>query len=102
MHGPYEVLGEACKDDVKHTSFDCQFSSVFQHPTRYGLYIAVGDRWMAKTTILPDGREEAETSEAGYIWLPILFDGENAYIEWRDEWSLDEYPVDRGPKQWWE
>lgn len=102
MHGPYEVLGEACVNDVKHTSFDCQFSSVFPHPTRYGLYIAIGDRWMAKTTRMPDGHEEAETSEAAYIWLPVRFDGDRPYLEWRDEWSLDEYPVDPGPKKWWE
>ena len=102
MHGPYEVLGEACVNDVKHTSFDCQFSSVFPHPTRYGLFIAIGDRWMAKTTRMPDGHEEAETSEAAYIWLPVRFDGDRPYLEWRDEWSLDEYPVDPGPKKWWE
>ena len=102
MHGPYDVLGEVCVNDVKHTSFDCQFSSVFPHPTRYGLYIAIGDRWMAKTTRMPDGHEEAETSEAAYIWLPVRFDGDRPYLEWRDEWSLDEYPVDPGPKKWWE
>ena len=101
MHGPYDVQGEFCKDDVKHTSFDCQFSCVFKHPSRYGLYIAIGDRWMAKTTKI-DGHPEAETSEAGYIWLPIRFAGDRAYVEWEDEWSLDRYPVDKGPKKWWE
>lgn len=101
MHGPYQVLGEACVNDYKHTSFDCQFSSVFPHPTRYGLYIAIGDRWMAKTSKV-NGKEEAETSEAGYIWLPVRFEGDKAWIEWRDEWTLDEYPIDRGPKLWWE
>lgn len=100
MHGPYHVFGNPCLDDVKNTSFDCQFCSVFKHPTRYGLYIAVGDRWMAKTSVV-DGNEEAETSEAGYIWLPIRFQGDQPYIEWREEWSLDEYPVDPGPKPWW-
>lgn len=57
---------------------------------------------MAKTTRMPDGHEEAETSEAAYIWLPVRFDGDRPYLEWRDEWSLDEYPVDPGPKKWWE
>lgn len=101
MHGPYKVLGEACVDDKKHTSFDCQFSCVFKHPTRYGLYIAIGDRWMAKTTEL-NGAEEAETSEAGYLWLPICFHGEVPYIVWRDEWKLEEYIIDAGPKPWWQ
>ena len=101
MHGPYIVQDTACVNDRKNTSFDCQFSSVFRHPLRYGLYIAIGDRWMAKTTMI-DGHEEAETGEAGYIWLPIKFDGTKAIIEWRDEWTLDEFPIDKGPKQWWE
>lgn len=101
MHGQYKVLGEACVDDKKHTSFDCQFSCVFKHPTRYGLYIAIGDRWMAKTTEL-NGTEEAETSEAGYLWLPICFHGVVPYIVWRDEWKLEEYIIDAGPKPWWQ
>lgn len=101
MHGHYHVFGNPCLEDKTNTSFDCQFCSVFKHPTRNGLYIAVGDRWMAKCSLV-DGNEEAETSEAGYIWLPIKFNGDQPYIEWRDEWTLDEYPVAPAPKQWWE
>ncbi|MGF7142964.1 hypothetical protein HNQ56_001386 [Anaerotaenia torta] len=100
MHGPYEVLGNPCVNDTKNTSFDCQFSSVFKHPTRYGLYIAIGDRWMAKTSKL-NGWDVAETKEAAYIWLPIRFDGDKPYIIWQDEWSLNEYEVNDGPKPWW-
>lgn len=100
MHGPYEVQGEFCTMDAKKTSFDCQFSSVFKHPTRYGLYIAVGDRWMAKT-IEVDKREEAETKEATYVWLPIRFNGEFAYVEWVDEWNLEAYEISEGPLPWW-
>ncbi|MFV0364510.1 MAG: family 43 glycosylhydrolase [Suipraeoptans sp.] len=90
MHGPYKVLGNPCLNDVRNTSFDCQFSSVFKHPTISGLYIAIGDRWMAKSSVL-NGIAEAETSEATYIWLPIKFNGNIPYIEWRDEWKLEEY-----------
>lgn len=101
MHGPYQVLGNPCLNDVKNTSFDCQFSCIFKHPTRYGLYIAIGDRWMNKTVEI-DGQEWAETSEASYIWLPIKFQGDIPYIEWRDEWKLEEYEISKGPKEWWE
>ena len=31
------------------------------------------------------------TAIADYVWLPIRFDGERPYIEWKDEWSLDEF-----------
>ncbi len=100
MHGPYEVQGMFAENDEKQTSFDCQFSSVFKHPTRYGLYIAIGDRWMAKTTQV-DGREEAETKEATYIWLPIRFDGDRAYVAWEEEWKLEDYEISDGPLPWW-
>ena len=31
------------------------------------------------------------TSLATYVWLPIKFDGDRPTIEWRDDWSLDEF-----------
>lgn len=33
----------------------------------------------------------ANTSIANYVWLPIRFEGEQAYIDWKDEWNLNEY-----------
>ena len=99
-HGPYSVQGMFCKDDTKQTSFDTQFCSVFKHPTRYGLYIAIGDRWMAKTSMI-NGKPEAETKEAGYIWLPIRFDGDRAYVSWEDKWKIEDYEISNGPLPWW-
>jgi hypothetical protein len=32
-----------------------------------------------------------DTSIADYVWLPIRFDGDRPVIEWREEWSPDEY-----------
>ena len=39
-------------------------------------------RWISasKNTVLAD-----------YIWLPLRFDGEMAYIDWLDEWKLEDY-----------
>ncbi len=31
------------------------------------------------------------TSIADYVWLPLRFDGEMVYIDWADEWKLDDY-----------
>ena len=31
------------------------------------------------------------TSQARHVWLPIRFQGERPVIEWRAEWSLDEF-----------
>jgi len=33
----------------------------------------------------------ANTSIADYVWLPLRFEGEMVYIDWKDRWSLDEY-----------
>jgi len=99
-HGPYSAPRTFCVDDERGTSFDTQFCSVFKHPSRYGLYIAVGDRWMAETSVI-DGKEEAETSMAGYIWLPIQFRDGSAEVVWKDEWKIEEYAVSDGPIPWW-
>ncbi len=32
-----------------------------------------------------------DTSIADYVWLPIRFEGDVAHLDWRDEWSLDEF-----------
>ena len=37
----------------------------------------------------PDCKDN--TSISDYVWLPIRFDGEMAYLDWRDQWSLDEF-----------
>ena len=32
-----------------------------------------------------------ETRIADYVWLPIRFEGERAYIDWLDEWRIEDY-----------
>lgn len=34
---------------------------------------------------------EIDTSRARYVWLPFRFEGEMGVLDWRDEWSLDEF-----------
>lgn len=31
------------------------------------------------------------TSIADYVWLPLRFDGEMVYIDWKDEWRIEDY-----------
>jgi len=90
MHGPWKSLGEPCLNDVNKNSFDCQFSSVFRHPFKKGLYIAIGDRWMAGDKFESDARK-TNTAVATYVWLPILFSGDTPHIEWRDEWKIEDF-----------
>lgn len=31
------------------------------------------------------------TSIADYVWLPLRFEGEKVYLEWREEWTFEEF-----------
>lgn len=118
-HGPYTVLGNPHPGDESNTSFHSQISSVFKVPGKKDLYIACADRWLPAQMDLPypvyekafadafredaSAEERAEasrllgtirepnTKEADYVWLPIRFDGEKAYIDWHDEWRIEDY-----------
>lgn len=37
------------------------------------------------------GGLDVNTSQARHVWLPIRFEGERPFVEWRPEWSLDEF-----------
>lgn len=45
-HGPWITLGDLHPDDHSRTSFNSQISSVFRHPRKKDLYIAIADRWI--------------------------------------------------------
>ena len=82
------------------------------------MYIAVADRWMPKHMDLdyrkyskafenrfnPNSKEQLKldenlircildknTSVADYVWLPIQFDGDQAYIDWKESWKIEDY-----------
>ncbi len=116
IHGAWNTLGNACVDDGKNNSFHAQFSSVFRHPFKQDLFIALGDRWLtdlaedlpdmqkafygffskkAKKTIdesiLPQLTDD-NTEEANYVWLPVRFreDG-TPYIAYAREWKIEDF-----------
>ena len=35
--------------------------------------------------------DNVNTSRSTYVWLPLQFDGEKPFIEWKDEWKLSDY-----------
>jgi hypothetical protein len=114
-HGPWVVLGDPHPDDVTRTSYRSQISSVFRHPGKKDLYIAVADRWLSDVSPeesdqrerfrrLFAGEPEAQvvadappqwvrpdTRIADYVWLPIRFDGPVPIIDWREEWSPEDF-----------
>lgn len=116
-HGPYTVLGNPHPSDESKTSYHSQISSVFKVEGKKDLYIAMADRWVPDGMDLQyeeyskmfeqifnpnyDGEKinqdkfgvdtRRNTSIADYVWLPFRFDGEMAYLDWQDEWKIEDY-----------
>jgi hypothetical protein len=113
-HGPWTVLGNPHPGDPTGTSFRSQISSVFKHPHKQDLYIALADRWLPQSHFggleamalfaaifgggpqpdpasIPKMSGYPDTSLADYVWLPVRFDGEMAYLDWQDEWKVEDY-----------
>lgn len=111
-HGPWTVIGNPHPSDPTGTSLQTQISSVFKHPTE-DIYIALGDRWLPyaapeDSAIVMDLFDRAfsgdrslddklesyltddDTSISSYVWLPIRFGENGPYIEWLDEWRLED------------
>jgi hypothetical protein len=112
-HGPWSLQGDPHPDDASRTSYQSQVSSVFKHPGKQDLYIALADRWLPRYTAdsaaaleiherafwpgsghdhadIPD-LTETDTSIADYVWLPIRFDGDRALLDWHDQWRIDDF-----------
>lgn len=115
-HGPYKVLGNPHPKDKSNTSYHSQISSVFKVEGKKDLYIAMADRWAPddmnlkyesyskffeqsfnqyseKVEIKADFTIDSKrnTSIADYVWLPLRFDGDMAYVDWHDEWRIEDY-----------
>ncbi|MBS4456010.1 hypothetical protein [Tuanshanicoccus lijuaniae] len=114
-HGPYTLQGNPHVNDESNTSFHSQISSVLKVEGKKDLYIACADRWLPNEMHRPynvyqemfeeifQGREDEfdfskmgdypveYTSIADYVWLPIRFEDEKVFIDWHDEWTLEDY-----------
>jgi hypothetical protein len=53
-HGPWTLLGGLHRHDATLTSFNSQISSIFRHPAKQDLYIAIADRWFGNSLSGPD------------------------------------------------
>lgn len=114
-HGPYKVLGNPHVGDESQTSFHSQVSCIFKVEGKKDLYIACADRWLPQNmdkeypiyeemfnSIYSEEEKEFDfsrmgeepvqnTSIADYVWLPLRFDGDMVYIDWKDEWRIEDY-----------
>lgn len=122
--GPYEIQGNPHLNDTTKTSFNSQITSVFKHPGKKDLYIALADRWRPELPVLAGVKWESgeysdliqekfrrifdpaaefvfspedakdmriNSSVSEYVWLPLKFDKDKVYIEWLDEWKIQDY-----------
>ena len=116
-HGPWTVLGDPHRNDPSRTSFNSQIFGVLRHPGKKDLYIALADRhlprlpelypkefhngrlyeraadWLitGKTDLPLDELFDNVVCETEYVWLPVRFDGDIPYIEWLDEWRVEDF-----------
>ena len=113
-HGPFRVLGDPHPDDESRTSYHSQISCIFKVEGKKDLYVAMADRWTSEyldyqyevyaelferffTTRDPELAKhkvmniDLNTSVSDYVWLPFRFDGEMAYLDWKDEWRVEDY-----------
>ena len=81
--GPYALLGNPCQGVNPHNqlgpekTFGGQSTFVLPVPGQRDAWIAMFDIWNPEDPI-----------NAGYIWLPLEFEGSQPVLRWRDEWNL--------------
>jgi Glycosyl hydrolases family 43 len=112
-HGPWRVLNDPHPDDPTRSSYQSQVSSVFRHPHKQDLYIALADRWLPRYNASSEAAiamhaqrfrpygghqdsplfelTEIDTSIADYVWLPLRFEEERALLDWHDEWRVEDF-----------
>ena len=112
-HGPWNLLNDPHPDDPTRSSYQSQVSSVFKHPHKQDLYIALADRWLPQYSAHSDaavrmhaerfqpqgGHHEGpwsdltviDTSISDYVWLPFRFSADGGYLDWHDEWRMEDY-----------
>ncbi|WP_218961737.1 family 43 glycosylhydrolase [Actinomyces ruminis] len=73
-HGPWSELGNPHPGDATGTSYRSQISSVFRHPGKRDLYIALADRWLpawhGDARLVQQGFAERFRPMVGRSWMP--------------------------------
>lgn len=76
--GEWVELGDPCLNDTTGTTFHSQSTCIFPVQGTEDAFIYMGDRWNPEDAI--DGR---------YVWLPVKFEDDRFFIEWKDSWKKD-------------
>lgn len=82
-----DILGEwtswpnPCVGPDSEITFGAQSTYILPVQGKKDMWIFMADIWRPENPI-----------DARYVWLPISFNEDGVpYVEWRDEWSLDEF-----------
>lgn len=114
----YKILGDPHVDDESKSSFNSQLSCIFKvhgksryiavadrwvpefvmTAQKYDIIVRVITSRENKNIVVTDEEKKmfasmpmmgsADTSVAGYVWLPIEFEGDIPRIVWREEWNV--------------
>ena len=75
--------------DVPYEAYKDFFDTVFDEEMDPKEKKEVLEKQMQQNLWIPDDKKN--TSLADYVWLPFRFDGEMAYLDWKDEWRIEDY-----------
>ena len=67
---------------TKYEDYSKMFEKIFSGDYDPAAFAAEGQQHVS---------EKENTSIADYVWLPFRFDGEMAYLDWQDEWRIEDY-----------
>lgn len=82
--GPWKQHESPCVGPKADLTFGGQSTYVLKVEGRRDAFIFMADIWHPK-----------HPSDARYIWLPIDFKNGLPVVEWRDEWTLEYFKVDK-------
>ena len=80
LFGPWKLLGDPMRGPNAVLTFGGQSTFVQPVPGKKDAFIFLADKWNPRD--LRDSR---------YLWLPVQFDNDQPYMEWKDEWTLDTF-----------
>lgn len=77
--------------DLEYESYKVMFEKIFSEEPQelQGLQEDLSEEAMEE--IKRKDKMMKNTSIADYVWLPLRFEGDMAYIDWKDEWKIEDY-----------
>ncbi len=79
LEGPWTDLGNPCRGNQAQidSTFEAQSTFILPVVGKRDAFIFMADHWQPENAI--DGR---------YVWLPIQFENDQPFLEWKDQWDL--------------